>query len=207
MLEPPFSRPIVRPPPSTPQRLNDPASEASAISPATSIHYTLPAAIRRGNTLTRIKDDPDAYYTAELRTVRLDEIKSHLWLAGLPNCARPLQQLLGREIIITEDPNEHLVWHETRIFIKPLPIFLVDLDCWTRKICKTKHESGLRIAREKALLPDVIDWGTWTILIDDFLEHIDLQSLNGGSPRYQYGELRLSRLNKIYRDFFARNFA
>ena len=138
MLEPPFSRPIVRPPPSTPQRLNDPASEASAISPATSIHYTLPAAIRRGNTFTRIKDDPDAYYTAELRTVRLDEIKSYLWLAGLPNCARPLQQLLGREIIITEDPNEHLVRHETRIFIKPLPIFLVDLDCWTRKICKTK---------------------------------------------------------------------
>jgi hypothetical protein len=67
------------------------------------------------------------------------------------------------------------------------------------------------------------------MLIDDFLEHIDLQFLNGVSPRYQNGELRLSRLNKIYRvtrrcrwqdfilgymtasrwyqDFFARNFA
>jgi hypothetical protein len=153
---------------------------------------------------------------------------------------------LGREIIITEDPNEHLVWHETRIFIKPLPIFLVDLDCWTRKICKTKqlyeaacgfllsyawlvgHESDLRIAREKGLLPDFIHWATWTEFMSEFLEHIDLQSLCGVSPRYQYGELRLSRLNKIYcvtrftwrdfvrgymttstwyQDFFARNFA
>jgi hypothetical protein len=163
-------------------------------------------------------DDPDAYYITELRTARLDEIESYLWLAGLSNCARPLhrQQLLGREIIITEDPNEHLVWHKTRIFIKPLPIFLVDLDCWTRKICKTKqlyeaacgfllsyvwlvrHESDLRIAHEKGLLPDFINWATWTEFINEFLEHIDLQSLSEVSPRYQYGELRLSRLNKIY---------
>jgi hypothetical protein len=248
MLKPPFSRPIVHQPLSTPPRLNEPASDASAISPTISIHYTLPAAIRHGNTLARIKDDTDGYYTTELRTARLDGIKSYLWLAGLPSCGRPLhrQRLLGRDIIITEDPNEHLVWHKTRIFIKPLPIFLVDLDCWAQKICKTKqlheaacgfllsyawlvrHESDLRIAREKGLLPDFFDWATWTEFISEFLEHIDLQSLSGVSPRYQYGELRLSRLNKIYRitrfnwrdivrgymtvstwyqDFFPRNFA
>jgi hypothetical protein len=184
----------------------------------------------------------------ELRTERLDEIKPYLWLAGLPRCARALhrQQLLGRQLLVTEDPDEHLVWHETRIFIKPLPLFLLDLDCWTEKICTTKqlhaaacgfflsyawlvrHESDLRIAHEKGLLPDIMDWATWTDFIDDFLAHIDLQSLSGVSPRYQYGELRLSRLNKIYRitrfswrdfirgymsastwyqDFFARNFA
>ena len=196
----------------------------------------------------RSTDNPDAYYITELLTARLDEIKSYLWLAGVPSCGRPLhrQQLLDREIIITEDPNEHLVWHRTRIFIKPLPIFLVDLDCWTRKICKSKqlheaacgfllsyawlvrHESDLRTAHEKGLLPDFIHWATWTELMSEFLEHIDLQSLGGVSPRYQYGELRLSRLNKIYyitrftwrdfvrgymttstwyQDFFARNFA
>jgi hypothetical protein len=184
----------------------------------------------------------------ELRTGRLDELKSYLWLAGLPRCARALhrQQLLGRQILVTEDPNEHLVWHETRVFIKPLPIFLLDIDCWIGKICKNKqlheagcgfllsyawlvrHESDIGIAHEKGLLPDFIDWATWTDFIDDFLEHIELQSLISVSPRYQYGELRLSRLNKIYRvtrfswrdfirgymmastwyqDFFARNFA
>ncbi|PMD61108.1 uncharacterized protein K444DRAFT_642316 [Hyaloscypha bicolor E] len=248
MLKPPFSRTIIHPPFSNPLRLNEPASDGPAISPTTSIRYTLPATIRHRNTLARIKDDPDKYYITELRTSRLDEIRSYLWLAGVPNCGRPLhrQQLLGREIIITEDPNEHLVWHQIRIFIKPLPIFLLDLDCWTRKICKSKqlhepacglllsyawlvrYESDLRIAHEKGLLPDFIHLATWTEFISEFLEHIDLQSLSGVSPRYQYGELRLSRLNKIYyitrftwrdsvrgymttstwyQDFFARNFA
>jgi hypothetical protein len=153
---------------------------------------------------------------------------------------------LGREILITEDPNEHLVWHERRIFLKPLPTFLFNLDCWQRKLCNTtqlyqaacsfllsyawlvRHESDLRIAHERGLLPDVVNWSTWTDFIGDFLEHIDLQSLSGISPRFQYGELRLSRLNKIYRltrfkwrdilqgymtastwyrDFFTHNFA
>lgn len=174
MLKSPFSRPMVRPQSSTLPRLN----ESTSTSPTTSIRHTLPATIRRGDTLARSTDDPDAYCIMELRTAYLDEIKAYLWLAGLPNCGRPLhrQQLLGREIIITEDPNEHLVWHETRIFIKPLPIFLVDLDCWTGKICKTKqlyeaacgfllsyawlirYESDLRIIREKGLVPDFIHW-------------------------------------------------
>ncbi|TAQ84457.1 hypothetical protein B7494_g7204, partial [Chlorociboria aeruginascens] len=212
------------------------------------IRHIQPAAVRRGNTLARVRDDPETYYAAELRTERLDEIQAYLWLAGLPRGARALhrQQLLGREILITEDPNEHLVWHETRIFVKPLPTFLFSLDCWTQEICKTKqlyeaacgfllsyawlvrHESDLRVAHEKALLPDGIDWVAWTALMDDFLPHIDLRSLRGISSRFQYGELRLSRLNKIYRltrfrgrdfvrgymtastwyqDFFARNFA
>jgi hypothetical protein len=184
----------------------------------------------------------------ELQTARLDDIKQYLWLAGLPRCGRPLHRhhLLGREIFITEDPNEHLIWHKTRLFVKPLPVFLLDLDCWTSKICKSKelheaacgfllsyawlvrHESDFRIAREKGLLPSVIHWTAWTEFINEFLEHIDLESLSGVSPRYQYGELRLSRLNKIYcltrftwrnflqgymststwyQDFFARNFA
>ncbi|PVH71310.1 hypothetical protein DL98DRAFT_553712 [Cadophora sp. DSE1049] len=220
MLKPPFSRPIV-PLPST-----LPLNESFTTPTTTSIGYTLPATIRRGNTLARRTDDPDAHYVAELLTVRLDEIGSYLWLAGLPSCSRPLhrQQLLGREIVITEDPSEHLIWHETRIFVKPLPILWLLLSyAWL-----VRHESDFRIAREKGLLPDIINWETWTVLIDDFLEHIDLQSLSGVSFRYHYGELRLSRLNKIhcitrftwrdfvrgymttstwYQDFFARNFA
>jgi len=247
MLKPPFS---LLPPPHTtaPTLGGDIACNAPTKSLTTSIRHISPAAVRNGNTLARIKDDPDLYYTTELRTERLDEIKPYLWLAGRPTCARALhrQQLLGRQILITENPNEHLVWHETRIFIKPLPTFLFSIDCWVQKICKTKqlyetacgfmlsyawlvrHESDLRIAHEKTLLPEIINWATWAEFIDDFLEHIDLQSLNGISPRFRYGELRLSRLNKIYRvtrfrwqdfvrgyitqstwyqDFFARNFA
>jgi hypothetical protein len=250
MLNPPFSRSIsLSPPPApAPTTSHDIVSNTSNKPPVASVRYTLPAAIRHGTSLARRRDDPDAYYTMELRTERLDEIVTYLWLAGPPSCARALhrQQLLGREILITEDPNEHLVWHEARIFVKPLPTFLFDLECWTQEICKSKqlyeaacsfllsyawlvrHESDLRIAHEKALLPDVVDWATWTEFIDDFLSHIDLQTLSGISARFQYGELRLSRLNKIYRmthfkwrdlirgymtastwykDFFSRNFA
>ncbi|KAF4631715.1 hypothetical protein G7Y89_g6416 [Cudoniella acicularis] len=58
MLKPPFSRPIVRPPLSTPPRLNEPADDALAISLATSIRHTLPAAIRHGNTLADSKTTP-----------------------------------------------------------------------------------------------------------------------------------------------------
>lgn len=90
-------------------------------------------------------------------------------------------------------------------------MFLVDLDCWTKNICKTKqlyeaacgfllsyawlvrYESDFRIACEKGPLPDLIHWATWTEFKSEFLEHIDLQSLSGVSPKYQYGELRLSR--------------
>jgi hypothetical protein len=87
----------------------------------------MPATIRRGTGLARTRDnDPGAHYTAELRTERLDEIKEYLWLAGLPSCARALhrQRLLDREILITEDPNEQLVWHKTRIFVKPPDILV-----------------------------------------------------------------------------------
>jgi hypothetical protein len=250
MSKPPFSRSILLSlSPQTKASPEDgPPSNAATISPTTAIPHIVPAAIRCGNTLARTKDDPGAYFAAQLLTQRLDELKSYLWLAGVPSCARALhrQRLMGREILITEDVDEHLVWHEARIFIKPLPTFLLDLQCWERNLCKTqqlyeascsfllsyawlvKHESDLRIAHEKGLLPDAVDWASWTDFIGDFLEHIDLQSLSGISPRFQYGELRLSRLNKIYRltrfnwrdivrgymtsstwykDFFARNFA
>lgn len=180
--------------------------------------------------------------------MRLDKIQTYLWIVGLPTCSRALhrQILLGREILITEDVDEHLVWHEARIFIKPLPTFLFSTESWEQQLCKdrelyeaacgfmlsyawlVRHESDLRIAHEKGLLPDAVDWASWTAFVGDFLNHIDLQSLDGISPRFQYGELRLSRLNKIYRftlfnwrnvvrgymststwyqDFFARNFS
>ncbi|CZT41163.1 uncharacterized protein RSE6_00874 [Rhynchosporium secalis] len=239
----PFSRPTALPSATSSTRL----AGAVSSSPQVLFHHTIPASVRSGNNLTRTADDPDAYYTAELGTALLDEIKSYLWLAGLPSSGRPLhrQQLLGRTITITEDPNEHFVWHETRIFIKPLPIFLFDLDCWSQKICKNRrlheaacgfllsyawlvsYESDLRIAHEIGLLPEFVHWDMWTEFKSDLLKFVDLHSLSGVSPRYQYGELRLSRLNKIYsttrftwktlirgymttstwyQDFFTRNF-
>jgi uncharacterized membrane protein len=84
------------------------------------------------------------------------------------------------------------------------------------------------MAIELGLLPNDIKWEQWTTFVTDFLSYIDIHSLKDVSDRYKYGELRLTRLNTIYRlflfsgrslvsgympsstwykSFFARNFA
>ncbi len=208
----------------------------------------LPAAIRDGASLLQIGHDLPRYLDLDLKTPKLDHIHHHLWLAGLPRCARSLhrQKLLGRKILITEDTNEHLVWVEERFFVKPLPSYLLSFDFWRDNLCAQEdlhksacglllsyawlvcHESDFRIATESGLLPNGIEWQQWTTLVADFLSGLDLHSLKNVSDRYKYGELRLTRLNKIYRllvlspkhlvygymsastwykSFFSRNFA
>jgi hypothetical protein len=154
-----------------------------------------------------------------LKTPRLNDIHQHLWLAGLPNAARPLhrQRLLGRSILITEDPDEHLVWFEAQIFIKPLPDFLLDYNYWNDNLCSdqelrksacglllsytwlVRHKSDLDIAKESGLLSKNIEWLNWVEFLEAFLDNINLETLSEVNKRYKYGELRLSRLNAIYR--------
>lgn len=154
-----------------------------------------------------------------MKTPRLNAIHQHLWLAGLPNAARPLhrQKLIGRSILITEDPDEHLVWFEGQIFIKPLPDFLLDYDYWNDNLCSdielyksasgfllsyawlVRHQSDLAIAKESGLMSQDIEWPNWVEFLEAFLDKINLQTLSNVNQRYQYGELRLTRLNTIYR--------
>jgi hypothetical protein len=158
----------------------------------------------------------------DLRTPALDKIYSHLWLAGLPKAARPIhrQILLGRTIVITENPNEHLVWNANRIFIKPLPEYLISHEFWTTEgscliqdrslyqaacgfllsycwlICTN---SDLALARDVRLIPSSITWEEWALFVTDLLTRIDPETLDTVSKRYHFGELRLPRLNLIYR--------
>ncbi|KAF5846942.1 hypothetical protein GGP41_003226 [Bipolaris sorokiniana] len=164
-------------------------------------------------------EGPSSALALELKTPRLNNIHRHLWLAGRPTAARPLhrQKLLGRTILITEDPNEHLVWFEDQVFIKPLPDFLLDWQSWNNDLCLdrelheaasgfllsyawlVRHKSDLEIAKEAGLLSKDIAWSGWVEFIDTFLNNIDCQTLSDVDQRYKYGELRLSRLNSIYR--------
>lgn len=181
--------------------------------------FNLPAAIRDGASLLQLGQDLPRYLDLELKTPKLDQIQSHLWLAGLPRFARSLhrQKLLGRIILITEDVNEHLVWVEERFFVKPLPQYLLSFEFWRDNLCADValyksacgfllsyawlvcQESDFRIAAELGLLPKAVEWQQWTTFAADFLSQMDLHSLSGVSDRYKYGELRLTRLNKIYR--------
>lgn len=158
----------------------------------------------------------------DLCTSSLDRIYRHLWLAGLPKAARPLhrQTLLGRTIVITENPNEHLIWRASRVFIKPLPEYLLCHEFWmTQGNILTQDESlyrfasgfllsycglictksDLAIAHDCHLLPPYITWEKWVCFVTDILTAIDPDTLESVSQRYHYGELRLSRLNFICR--------
>jgi hypothetical protein len=178
-----------------------------------------PAIVYQGHHRIRPNKSPDVYVSLDLMTPRLNAVHHHLWLAGLPTAARPLhkQKLLGRSILLTEDPDEHLVWLEDQIFVKSLPDYLLDYDYWSEHLCSddnlcqsacglllsyawlVRHQSDLKIAHETGLLSKDITWPNWVQFLEAFLDNINLVTLGDVNQRYRYGELRLSRLNVIYR--------
>lgn len=163
--------------------------------------------------------DTHVYLETDLYTPRLDKIYSFLWLAGLPRPARPLhrQNLLRRTIYPTENPDEHLVWHDASIFIKPMPAYLLDYEFWEQEICNDatlygsaygllvsyvwllRHKSDLRIASGAGLLPTDIDWNDWVAFVTSLNIRLDSTAFCEANHRYRYGELRLTRLNTLYR--------
>ena len=186
--------------------------------------HPLPAVYRDRSHSLQIIDEKDEdsihrYLEWELKIPRLNDIHDYLWLAGRPMCARPLhrQVMLGRELVITEQVDLHMIRQESRIFLKPLPEFLLSADFWNTHMCRDMdlHEcacgfllsyvwlvcskSDLRIAQRGGLLDSGITWEGWRSFTSAFLTSIDATTLKGVNRRYHYGELRLSRLNWIYR--------
>jgi hypothetical protein len=180
-----------------------------------------PAAVRGNRTTPTIMpaQDMERFLAAELRTPKLDKLHDYLWLAGLPLPARPLQRqrMMGREIFLTERADEHLVWHQTKLLLKPLPEFLLCHAFWTERLCSDAalhrsaiglllsyvwligHKSDFDLSQKMKLIPEEVGWPHWTAFMKDFLDNIDLDSLVQVDRRYQYGELRLSRLNSMTR--------
>ncbi|KAK4155975.1 hypothetical protein C8A00DRAFT_41449 [Chaetomidium leptoderma] len=77
----------------------------------------------------------------ELEPKRLHRRMRFLWLAGRPVPPRPLhhQLLLGRDIFVSERIDLHLVWGAGRIFVKPLPPYLMNPDFWRDHITCRCH--------------------------------------------------------------------
>lgn len=159
---------------------------------------------------------------------------------------RPLyyQKAVGRDIVVHEQMDLHLVWDSKRMFLKPIPRYLFVLGFWednfsckagcasastsehsrqttsgTQKmaevpICERcqmykcalgfllsyasliSYENDLCIAKEANLVPVELTWPDWRILIKELLTRENKRNIN---KRYLYGELRLARLNKVYR--------
>ena len=169
----------------------------------------------------------------ELLTPELDTMSPHMWMMATQSSANVhalhRQLVKGRNIVITENPQLHLVWLQDRIHIKPIPKCLLSYDFWSYVLLGLssgighrqpdlvkaalgylrsyrfliRHESDFRIAQrdDLRLVPKEASWEQVTRFLAD-LESIRDDAV---SPRYAFGELRLSRLN-FYGRFILRRF-
>jgi hypothetical protein len=129
------------------------------------------------------------------------------------------QIVQGRRIIITENPGLHLLWYYDRIFIKPLPPYLMDHEFWERFLPEKnsplhraalglmrsyyyliRSQSDMDIAIESRLVP--VDKDRYAELLKKLNSYREVNDV-AVTARYQYGELRLTRLN-FYIKFYKR---
>lgn len=158
--------------------------------------------------------DIHEFLCRELFVPKLNDIHKHLWLAGRRGNLHPLHWhvMVGRNITVTEDPDMHLVCTDRVIFVKPLPVCLLDYKVYSRHVAvhdgvaaaargvltyahMVMHESDFALALQHGLLPRRITWIVWCRL----QQHLAKIPSTTTNKRYQYGELRLTRLNLIYR--------
>lgn len=130
--------------------------------------------------------------------------------------------MLQRELIVTEQADLHLVWWGNHIFVKPLPGFLLNYNFFKDNLCSSmdlytdacgllysytqlvRHESDLKIAVELGLLSKDTEWDQWLEFSREIRRTVKPDTFPESNRRYQYGELRLGRLNLIYRFFCGR---
>ncbi len=164
----------------------------------------------------------------ELWAVDLERMATHLWIMSTQSSTNisPLhqQRVKGREILVTEDPRLHLVWIHDRIFIKPLPQYLMSHLFWSEFLSSGKSILGGNAQEQETYTR--IQMSALGILRSYYhlIQHesdFQIACENGRllpssiswpdfcafseafpqicddavSERYHYGELRLTRLN------------
>lgn len=74
------------------------------------------------------------YLRKEFWAVDLEQMAGHFWMMSTQSNANisslHQQKVKGRTIVITEDPRLHLIWINDRVFIKPLPRYLLSYGLW-----------------------------------------------------------------------------
>jgi len=125
-------------------------------------------------------------------------------------------------IVPTERSDLHLVWLDSKLFVKPLPTYLMDTSIWkdiltapTKASDRSIYEDARgfllsymwlicteidhSIAIDRGLLSRHITWPQWVTFTKALVQNIDLERPEHINKRFRYGELRLARLNMIYR--------
>lgn len=165
---------------------------------------------------------PD-FLKKELATPDLNKFHPHLWKVAKQDSSHISslcdQIVRGRHIIITENPELHLVWILDRVYIKPIPKCLLSHAFWefyfasddsplrgdrdeiaraARGFLRSyfyliQHRSDFIVAQnaDRPLLPKGVRYSEFMRFIAAFESVRDVDV----SLRYSYGELRLSRLN------------
>jgi len=190
---------------------------------------SLPTITGRGNDVVLANDDIEQFLKTDLDLSRLNRIHGHLWMAGRPMRARPLHRyrMMGFDVLCTQQQDLHLLKFSNKLMIKPLPEWILCADFWSKHLCGDVelHQSAcgfllsyvwlittpldLKIAHDLALLPSFITWHWWKDFVRDFLApgNVDINTLEHVNKRYQFGDLRLGRINSTYRiRFFYSHF-
>jgi hypothetical protein len=166
-----------------------------------------------------LRNDVHRFLCAFLDLSRFKAIRKMLWLIAVPGAPRSLyyQKFLRRSIVIAEELDLHLVWAKSRIFVKPLPDFLLNYDFWETYIsCEPqlhraacgllysycgliRFDHDLQLAKECDLVNGNLDYRAWTEFVRTVLPNLNPENPDIMDKRFQYGELRLNRLDSIYR--------
>jgi len=117
-----------------------------------------------------------------------------------------LHVALGREVTVLETMITHMAFVENRIFLKPVPSYLLDPDFWAECLTEQtelracalgflhsytrliRRESDFRIAKEKGLLPSSVNWMAWKVLAAQLLQSYDQKLVHS---RFLSGEIPL----------------
>jgi hypothetical protein len=159
------------------------------------------------------------HYVVEYSQQKLNDIHSHLWSAGSKDNISALhhQKVLCREVILSERSDLHLVWFDRIIYIKPLPMSFLNhnfinavvlpdailygnvLGFLYSYMMLIQHASDLCLAHELGLISKKIEWIPWRQFRTSFLDNISSGQIPRPlmNKRFEYGELRLARLNYI----------
>ncbi|KAI0455757.1 hypothetical protein F5B21DRAFT_470539 [Xylaria acuta] len=179
----------------------------------------LPVSVLAQNGAIRPMRDLPSFLPLDLETLMIDRIYGYLWFARDRSLhARPLHQyaVLRRQIVLTEIPSEHLISDYSVIFIKPLPSYLLLHEFWADHLSHPAlhsaacgfllsytwlitYRSDFDIAKENRLLPESLTWNAWKSFATSFIDHLEASETQLFSKRYHYGELRMSRVNYIYK--------
>ncbi|KAG8846353.1 hypothetical protein FRB96_002023 [Tulasnella sp. 330] len=138
-------------------------------------------------------------------------------------------QVLGRHVTACEEAGLHLVTHRNTLFIKPIPPCLLHYDFVEKHIAPVpelrhimlgflstylrliQHESDFHIALNSRLVPSTVTYADWLKFAQSLQDSLTIKYPGNPTPypptlrtfnnRFDFGELRLSRLNLIMRFF------